>query len=455
MLFPERWNFNPVAWMPHAIPKLEDWVRKLATTSSYDERKWRDLSRGKWEAKHHDEEDEGEESILVPRTRKLVEAAKSSEPETLPPDGGTPKKDSGKALESPEIEIIPPPSISTSDGASAERAEANQSAPSEELGVVTMGHSPSLPYYSEEAIKDARAMEMPDPSKVLEEDPFWDFFTTVDDTVDLNDASTFFEEAQRLFSQEGFGEENALRLLCSQKEDKLKDLRADLAKARKNDVEPDEHVTLILTEYGLLDPTAEANTLMSQLQQKLEMIGQLRGKVDQVKADCHRWKKSTDQLATDKEAILDKRIEELEAKLARTEAEVAEAKTKVEKTKVTSDKTILIYLSDAEAVQAELREDSDWEKCSNDLAKRQARRETLKKIHARGFDLTEEITQAKVLETDARFLVSSNDKDVVSGFESGGDKERVPEEEEEEVLEDVVPEDVVSIHTELRIVFIL
>lgn len=45
--------FAAVIWMPHVIPDLKDWVRKLAATSSYDKCKWRDLSKGKWEAKHH------------------------------------------------------------------------------------------------------------------------------------------------------------------------------------------------------------------------------------------------------------------------------------------------------------------------------------------------------------------------------------------------------------------
>ncbi|XP_070005896.1 uncharacterized protein [Nicotiana sylvestris] len=83
------------------------------------------------------------------------------------------------------------------------------------------------------------------------------------------------------------GKEKAMRLLCSQKEEELKDPRVELAKARKNEADLDEQVTMILIEYGLLGPTSEANSSISQLQQKLEMIGQIQGKVDQVKADCH------------------------------------------------------------------------------------------------------------------------------------------------------------------------
>ncbi|XP_019242067.1 PREDICTED: uncharacterized protein LOC109222117 [Nicotiana attenuata] len=195
---------------------------------------------------------------------------------------------------------------------------------------------------------------------------------------------------------------------------------------------------------------------MSQLQRKLEMIGQLRGEVDRVKVDCNRWKENMDRLAADKEAALAqlasaetqlrsakvknlaqvKKIEDLEAKLAEAGAEVAEAKAEVEKTKATTDKTIAVYLRDVEFVQAKLREASDREKRVSDLAKCQSRRETVEEIHARGFDLTNEIAQAKALEVDAKFLVSSDDEDFVSGSEGEGDEDGVPK---EEVPEDAAP----------------
>lgn len=76
-----------------------------------------------------------------------------------------------------------------------------------------------------------------------------------------------------------------------------------MAKVQKSEYKLDEQVTVILTEYGLLGPTLEANTSIYLLQQKLEMIGQLRGEVDQVKVDCHQWKKNMDQLAADKETV--------------------------------------------------------------------------------------------------------------------------------------------------------
>ncbi|XP_070008351.1 uncharacterized protein [Nicotiana sylvestris] len=336
---------------------------------------------------------------------------------------------------------------------------------------MTTSHALSLPTYFEEAIKEANALRMPDPSKVLEEDPFQSCFAGVEDTIDLNDASTIFEEAQHLLCRDIIkfraelsqceaehrkvsGKEKALRLFCSRKEEELKDLRAELAKARKNESELDEQIIVILTEYGFLGLTSEANTLISQLRQKLEMIGQLRGEVDQVKADCHRWKESMDQLAADKEAgqAQAKKIEELEAELARARAEVVQAKAEAEKTKAAANKSIAIYLKDAVTIQAELREASVREKRSNDLSMCQARRETLEEIHARGFDLAEEIAEAKARETDARFHVSFDDKEVTSGSGDEKGEEDVPEGEEAPedradecaVLEDGTPGDMTS-----------
>ncbi|XP_070028743.1 uncharacterized protein [Nicotiana sylvestris] len=267
-----------------------------------------------------------------------------------------------------------------------------------------------------------------DPSKVIKDDLFQGCYAGIEDADDLNDASTTFEEAQHLLSRvvvkfraelsqceaelkNVSGEEKALRLLCSQKEEELKDLRTTLAKAQKSESKLDEQVTLILTEYSLLGPTSETNTSISQLQQKLDMIGQLRGEVYQVRADCHQWKKNMDQLTADKETIAAqlasaeaqlrgfeakglaqaRKIEGLEAELAKPWAEAAQAmaevvyaKAKAEKTKATTDKSIAIYSREAATIQAELREASDWGRQSNELSKCQARRETLEEIHARG-----------------------------------------------------------------------
>nr|XP_016445378.1 PREDICTED: uncharacterized protein LOC107770572 [Nicotiana tabacum] len=191
-----------------------------------------------------EEEDEGEDSVLVDRARKPLEAAKPSEPETLPRDDEASNKDASKAPESPEVEIVPRPSTSTPERAGSEIPRAEQSAPSDLLGAMTIGHSPSMPTYYKEAIREAQALQMPDLGGVpSEEDPFRDCFTRVDTAADLNDAFTKFRadlsqcEAELQKTSE---ERNALKLLCGQMEKDLRDLRADLAKARKDEAELDK-----------------------------------------------------------------------------------------------------------------------------------------------------------------------------------------------------------------------
>nr|XP_009793907.1 PREDICTED: eukaryotic translation initiation factor 5B-like [Nicotiana sylvestris] len=315
-----------VARMRHAVPDLKDWVRKLAVSSSHAEHCWRNMSRGRWEAKNHEsvyqlgeeEEDERDDSALVVRARRPVEAGKPSKPEaiveTRPRDGEASKKDSGKAPES--LEAF---------------------------------------------------------------------------TKSLAELSQFETELQKVSE-----ERNNLKLLCGQKDEAIKDLRSDLAKARKEEAEIDE-----------------------QLQQKLERIELLQGEVNQIKADCDRQKENMNRLVAEKEASLAKlsssedqlrsikekssaqakRIEELEV-------ELVEAKEEVEKMKSMADKSIAVYLADAEAAHTQLSEAA-----------------------LQGFDLSNEIAQDKVLEADTRLLVSSDDDDDDEGSQGGSDNDEGPERE--------------------------
>ncbi|XP_070012913.1 uncharacterized protein [Nicotiana sylvestris] len=335
-------------------------------TFSYAERCWRDLAKGRWEAKHHvirdaaemrlalpgeeiespapksgkdnkrkrlgeeedEDEDEGNDSALVVRARIPTEVAKPSKSkkvfETLSHDEASSKKDSGKAPKSPEVEIIP-------------RAFTKFRA--------------NLIQYEAELQKTSE-------------------------------------------------ERNALKLFCGQKEEELRDLQADLAQARKEEAELDEQVTIILKEYGL-DPTVEVNTSVSQLQQKLERIELLRWEVDQIKADCDRWKENMDHLAPEKEAASDKLLS------AEIQLRVAKEKNSARAKRIKEHAVELAK--------------------SNDLAKCQSRRETLEEIHARVFDLSKELAHAKVLEADARFLVSSDDEDDDEGSQGGSDNDKGPE----------------------------
>ncbi|XP_019257926.1 PREDICTED: myosin-14-like [Nicotiana attenuata] len=344
------------------------------------------------------EENDGEEPALVTRTGRSVEAIKTSELESPPCGEDARKEETGKAPVSPEVEIVPPSSTTIPKGVNAEAPEVNENAPSEELGAATTSHSLSLPTYFGEAIEEANTLHMPDPSKAVAKFK-----------AELKQCEV---ELKRVS-----GEEKALRILCSQKEEELKDLQTSLAKAQKSESELDE-----------------------QLQQKLDMIGQLRGEVNQVRADYHQWKENMDRLNAEKEVVkaqLTSEIEELGAELAKAyseaayaKAEAAQAKAEAEKTKVMADKSIAIYQKEAAAIQAELKAASNRAKSSSELAKCQARRETLEEVRARGFDLAEEIAEAQARETHARFLVSYDDEDVVSGSEDGESEENAPEGEE-------------------------
>ncbi|XP_070040371.1 uncharacterized protein [Nicotiana tomentosiformis] len=107
-----------------------------------------------------------------------------------------------------------------------------------------------------------------------------------------------------------------------------------------------------------------------------------------------------------------KKIKELEARLA---SELAKAKSEVEKAKAEAEAIVAVYRVDAEAAQVQAREVAETAQTQAhwiaEFVKYQSRRETLEEIHARGFDLTNEIIKAKEHEANAKALASSDDDD--------------------------------------------
>ncbi|XP_070014938.1 uncharacterized protein [Nicotiana sylvestris] len=271
-------------------------------------------------------------------------------------DDETPKEEAGRAPVSAEVEIVPLSSTTILYGVNAETPNGNDNSSSEELGVATTGHSLSLPTFSEGAIEEANTLRMPDPNKVIEDDLFQGCYARIEDVDDMNDATTLFEEAKHLLSRafakfraelrhceaelkKVSGEEKAMRLLCSQKEKELKDLRTALVKAQK---------------------------AAAKSRYDWEALG--RGRSNS--GCCHQWKKNMDQLVADKKVVTAqlasaeaqlqgveakvlaqaRKIEGLEAELAKAWAETAQAKAEavqakaeVKKTKVAADKSIVIY----------------------------------------------------------------------------------------------------------------
>nr|XP_033515060.1 uncharacterized protein LOC117279611 [Nicotiana tomentosiformis] len=122
-------------------------------------------------------------------------------------------------------------------GAGSDTLRLDQSIPRDLLWTMIVGHFPSLPTFSEEALREARELKTPDMgggSNVG--DPFRDCFTGFDDASYISDAYIFLEEAQRFISrafrkfradlsqcevelQKVSGERYALKLLCGQKDE--------------------------------------------------------------------------------------------------------------------------------------------------------------------------------------------------------------------------------------------
>ncbi|XP_019265384.1 PREDICTED: uncharacterized protein LOC109242944 isoform X2 [Nicotiana attenuata] len=345
--------------MPHAVPDLEDWVRKLAATSSHAERCWRDLARGRWEAKNHglgdvaemrlkptwgrggsqtgqgqerkraspsdtpkpkkskarkpkddfaalpvdvdqrlrDVEEEGEDVgyELVPRKRGSVKASTTAEPvmaeENNPRTEEIAESTPRKAPESSGVKDASSRDkqmASVPEGSDSRALRKGESAPSDSLGAINIDDSPLDLEFFEGQFWEAQSLETLDVGTTHDgEDIFRGCHAWVDDVSDL-DATIVFGEAHRLLNQdvtlhrEAFTkyqaelsrcednlkrlteERDALKRVYVQKEEELKDLRAELAQARKEEAELDKQLTNLLKEYGL-DPTVEANTSISQL----------------------------------------------------------------------------------------------------------------------------------------------------------------------------------------------
>ncbi|XP_070045389.1 uncharacterized protein [Nicotiana tomentosiformis] len=127
----------------------------------------------------------------------------------------------------------------------------------------------------------------------------------------------------------------------------------------------------------------------------------------------------------EKSSAQEKKIEELEARQA---SELAKNKSKAEKAKAKADAIVAVYRADAEAAQVQEREAVETAQTQaywiDELAKCQSRRETLEEIHARGFDLIDEIIKAREHEISAGVLAPSDDDDDAErkgGSESVGD----------------------------------
>ncbi|XP_070047665.1 uncharacterized protein [Nicotiana tomentosiformis] len=364
--------------MPGAVPDLKNWVQALVSTSTYAERSWRDLSKGRWEAKNHglgkdavlrplsneeeisasvpkpakenkrkrasvpedpkpkkrmackpnknvipltvesvlrlrdeddEEEEENDESALAVRMKRTTDASSPVGSmmlhEATPRTEDIPEKDSGRVPELSDIEDAShrsrPAGSMTEEALEPLRTEEN--APGDSFGAAAVEDSPTFPAFSTGVIREAQALGALDLNRPHnEEDPFRDLFISIEDVAGAGDESDLFHGLRQALNQaatvhreqcsrsqnelhryeanlqRATDERNSLRLSIGQREEEIKDLRAKLAKACRDQTD-----------------------LSEQLQQKIEMIGKLREEVDVIRTESLRWKEDMDRFATKKE----------------------------------------------------------------------------------------------------------------------------------------------------------
>nr|XP_016488373.1 PREDICTED: phage shock protein A-like [Nicotiana tabacum] len=202
-------------------------------------------------------------------------------------------------------------------------------------------------------------------------------------------------------------ERDALKLLYAQKEEEIMRIRAELTRAH---------------------------------QDQTELIERLHEEAKMKEAETLGWKQNMDHLASEKDTV-QAQLSSVEHQLQCVEEEnlarvqnVKELETRLvaELARATSEVEALMasYRANAEAANTRAKEFSNAAEVRlsrvAEHARRQYRRETLEEVHARGFDLTTHIESAKVLEDEARALLS-DDEVSVNGSESGGEEDEAPE----------------------------
>ncbi|XP_070020250.1 uncharacterized protein [Nicotiana sylvestris] len=197
--------------------------------------------------------------------------------------------------------------------------------------------------------------------------------------------------------------EKSLRLFCDKRKDELAYLRYEASRS------------LNYESY-----------LEEQLQKKTEDLECLRNEVGQAKRERDELRSRVDtQISAKKDALAKTSalevqhcnahenslvrtdmIPRLESELLKMKAKVMDARSKAEIIRAKADKKVVAHLKEAVDAHAELRGALDQGSRNKEYPRCKSWRETLEEIHARGFDLSEEIKQAKVKEYDVKFLLS-------------------------------------------------
>nr|XP_033515631.1 protein maph-9-like [Nicotiana tomentosiformis] len=456
MPFPEKWNITPVARLPDAVPQLKEWVEGLSKDVAMRPPSGDDDILTKPSSPRQDKEKKRKRAPSSPSSEKKKPRKRlARKPKKSTSARGSSEPEGGGA----ELHLV----REAGEEAGIEASGDTGKAPQEALGPIDIAESPS---FTDLMFNEAQgAQERPIEGAHRSNDPFRIFFDGMDsaateDTIGFGDLEiprkslpseasgpssspklvdqfpalsanpdrkksiviSFPEDARVLSAPVGASvlhhetflryrdelkqlkakvrelteKRDAFKLLSEEIEWEVKNLRAKLEVARK------EHADLV-----------------EQVQQKPDRIDKLRAEMDIVKAETDEWRGRMDRLASEKELraakeraeVQIKKVEELQSRLGSAVSdreslakELRTAKSEVIVVKAEADEMVAQYKAHAEAAQ-------DLVKTIVEHIKWQSRREALEEVHFRGFDLSAEIKNAKVLEAEARKLAYAEEED--------------------------------------------
>ncbi|XP_070025439.1 COP1-interactive protein 1-like [Nicotiana sylvestris] len=257
------------------------------------------------------------------------------------------------------------------------------------------------------------------------------FFDSVFDGADL-DVSGTLKVANMLLQQCKYMYDHAIlrlrgELSCHEKEhnkvsSKLQNSEACGAQGDK--------------ELGELRASLEAAlrekaALVAQLKDKVDELGQLWGKVGkanheftelQARVSAHSEAKERAQSATSvlevqiqaahmNDSTQAKMITRLSFELSMAKTEVENVQAEVVMNNTMAEQKMSAHSRSVAAIKDELKKALDRANNKRECERCRSHRETPEEIHARGFDLSKEIGQAKGEECDAKFLISDDEDD--------------------------------------------
>ncbi|XP_070030160.1 uncharacterized protein [Nicotiana sylvestris] len=355
--------FSPaVSWASGDIPDLPDWVRKLATHSTCDERKWRALSQGRWEAKCH-----GIEEPFEVRPRSSGEGEGLTTPEL--------KNDKNKQEKLLQGD-------STQSKAEWDRGFRAEASFGPTVSVVPGSGKRVFLLLSPSFSVDSTSGDTRNPGS-----------HTPSDRALIRVNLSGPKELDWLLRCEArllkaLNDERSLRLLCDEKEVKLVHLQYELYKKAKALKHLQDEVGRARHEHDELKARAEAQALEGKdaLAKVPDFEAQLR-------------------LVRDNASVQEDMIVKLESELSKVRAVILDAREKAVMSRTKADQEMAIYSKDAANAQTELRRIIDHEGRVEEYARRKSRRKTLEEIRARGFALSKELALARVDKRDARLLL--------------------------------------------------